>query len=59
MRVLQSVHVKAVNNLGPGVEPITDVEFAARIVQVQERVRTYFRRGFKGMVVDLAAVEGV
>lgn len=44
---LKHIHVKAINNCGPGIEPKTDGEFSARIAAIQKAVRAFFRDNFR------------
>lgn len=45
---IQALHVKGVNAIGPGIEPISDKALAGRISGIQEDVSAYFRGTFKG-----------
>lgn len=48
---LHKVHVKAVNMVAPGVEPVSDQVFVSRIDELQDRVGAFCRATFRGVKV--------
>lgn len=45
---LQTAHVKAVNSVGSGLEPISDQELVEKLVDFHYQANSFFRRVFKG-----------
>lgn len=48
---LHEAHVKAINNVGSGVQPISDETLASRITGMQKEVSKYFRWTFRGKTI--------
>lgn len=44
---LQRVHIKSINVVSPGVEPISDQAFVSRLIDIHDRVSEFCRAEFK------------